>query len=327
MVHLALAIPTPLVLAPVQITNLSQICPKMLHTTTGPTFHNQSPISAVHMLTLYILIATNYTKPYCSFFRVTQDGSQTLGESQSIPVASDSLIDSNEPENVNRLIDAVQASDTPYVVVKSEIFPPSDESISPTAASTSETAPVIPPTSTPASPVIVPIAPSPAAQTYTPTASSGPVLIGAIGNSAVGNSAQRATHPSVQRKDLAKEGVIRFFCGGLSFEADEGILSAYFEKYGPVVDVRVAREMGTGRHRGFGFVAVKSPNFDPTASEAVNTAALGELKQQVFADSPHEICARKITVQEENRPGDGSKPPGMKIDGFNEPDEVLPERL
>ncbi|MFN5248335.1 MAG: RNA recognition motif domain-containing protein [Bacteroidota bacterium] len=47
---------------------------------------------------------------------------------------------------------------------------------------------------------------------------------------------------------------MRLFVAGLPADMDEAELEEFFEKYGPVKTVSIARDRATKRTKGFGFV-------------------------------------------------------------------------
>jgi RNA recognition motif-containing protein len=50
----------------------------------------------------------------------------------------------------------------------------------------------------------------------------------------------------------------KLFVGGLSWNTTEGGLTAAFEKFGELREVKVVLDRDTGRSRGFGFVTFTS---------------------------------------------------------------------
>lgn len=60
--------------------------------------------------------------------------------------------------------------------------------------------------------------------------------------------------PSNMGKDSGK-----MFIGGLNWDTTDEGLSAYFSKYGEILDLTIMKDSNTGRSRGFGFLTFKDP--------------------------------------------------------------------
>ena len=76
---------------------------------------------------------------------------------------------------------------------------------------------------------------------------------------------------------------MRLYVGNLSFDTAEQQLEQLFATIGQVTSVRLIRDHGTGRSRGFGFVEM--------ADESMGRAACSQLDQQEFE-------GRRLTVNE-----------------------------
>jgi RNA recognition motif-containing protein len=68
----------------------------------------------------------------------------------------------------------------------------------------------------------------------------------------------------------------KLFVGNLNFQTTEQELSELFGQFGPVVEVKLAKDKITKKARGFGFVKMQS---EESAGQA-----LKELNGQVFKD-------------------------------------------
>jgi cold-inducible RNA-binding protein len=68
----------------------------------------------------------------------------------------------------------------------------------------------------------------------------------------------------------------KLFVGNLNFQTTEEELSSLFSQFGPVVEVKLAKDKITKKARGFGFVKMQS-------EEAAGNA-LRELNGQVFRE-------------------------------------------
>lgn len=75
----------------------------------------------------------------------------------------------------------------------------------------------------------------------------------------------------------------KLYVGGLRWGTDESILSAGFEVYGELEEVKIITDRETGRSRGFGFVTFSN---EQDAQEAINGL------------NGQEFDGRQITVNE-----------------------------
>ncbi|KAK4722304.1 hypothetical protein R3W88_012537 [Solanum pinnatisectum] len=64
------------------------------------------------------------------------------------------------------------------------------------------------------------------------------------------------------------------FVGGIPFDLTEGDLLAVFSQYGEVVDVNLVRDKGTGKSKGFGFVAYEDQRSTNLAVDNLNGAQI-----------------------------------------------------
>ncbi|GMY10607.1 Zinc finger CCCH domain-containing protein 42 [Fagus crenata] len=62
------------------------------------------------------------------------------------------------------------------------------------------------------------------------------------------------------------------YAGGIPFELTEGDLLAIFAQYGEIVDVNLVRDKGTGRSRGFAFIAYEDQRSTTLAVDNLNAA-------------------------------------------------------
>ncbi|KAF3653687.1 RNA-binding motif protein, X-linked 2 [Capsicum annuum] len=70
-------------------------------------------------------------------------------------------------------------------------------------------------------------------------------------------------------KDSAYE-----FVGGIPFDLTEGDVLAVFAQYGEVVDLNLVRDKGTGKSKGFAFVAYEDQRSTILAVDNLNSAQL-----------------------------------------------------
>ena len=78
----------------------------------------------------------------------------------------------------------------------------------------------------------------------------------------------------------------RLFVGNLPYETSESELEALFATAGTVRDVRMMRDMATGRARGFAFVEMNSDAEAQVAIEQLHDHELGGRKLQVNEARP-----------------------------------------
>ncbi|XP_002979026.2 zinc finger CCCH domain-containing protein 25 [Selaginella moellendorffii] len=62
------------------------------------------------------------------------------------------------------------------------------------------------------------------------------------------------------------------FFGGLAYELNEGDILAVFAQYGEVVDVNLIRDKGTGKSKGYGFLAYEDQRSTTLAVDNLNGA-------------------------------------------------------
>jgi nucleolin len=77
---------------------------------------------------------------------------------------------------------------------------------------------------------------------------------------------KRQYPPQSSRSNSENANTVKLYVGNLSFDTDEDDVRMLFERYGPLTDVYVPVDQGTGRRRGFAFVTL-SANDAPTAIE------------------------------------------------------------
>jgi len=71
---------------------------------------------------------------------------------------------------------------------------------------------------------------------------------------------------------------MKLFVAGLPPDMDEAELKEFFEKYGPVKSVSIARDRATKRTKGFGFVEMKDPRQAKTAIQILHGLGIGRKK-------------------------------------------------
>jgi len=68
----------------------------------------------------------------------------------------------------------------------------------------------------------------------------------------------------------------KLYIGNLSADVTETSLNELFSKKGPVVEVKLMLDAGTGRSRGFAFVTMATPEAAKAALETFHSHRLGE---------------------------------------------------
>jgi len=68
----------------------------------------------------------------------------------------------------------------------------------------------------------------------------------------------------------------KLYIGNLSGDVTETGLTELFSKKGPVLEVKLMLDAGTGRSRGFAFVTMGTPEAAKAALEAFHSCRLGE---------------------------------------------------
>jgi cold-inducible RNA-binding protein len=68
---------------------------------------------------------------------------------------------------------------------------------------------------------------------------------------------------------------MKLFVAGLPADMDEAELEEFFEKYGPVKTVSIARDRATKRTKGFGFVEMENSLHAKTAIQTLNGLGIG----------------------------------------------------
>ena len=68
---------------------------------------------------------------------------------------------------------------------------------------------------------------------------------------------------------------MKLFVAGLPADMDEAELEEFFEKYGPVKTVSIARDRATKRTKGFGFVKMENSLHAKTAIQTLNGLGIG----------------------------------------------------
>lgn len=86
---------------------------------------------------------------------------------------------------------------------------------------------------------------------------------------------------------------MKLFVAGLPYDMDDAELTEIFEKFGPIVSVKVAMDRETGKSKGFGFVEMQNEEDGRDAIEMLKDIAFGK-KQLV------------VKQAEERGPGGGS---------------------
>lgn len=85
---------------------------------------------------------------------------------------------------------------------------------------------------------------------------------------------KKSRQTAVTGTELGEMSNKQVYVGNLSYQVSEQDLKDYFGKYGAIDQVRIVRNYGSGRSKGFGFVTYRSTN------EAKNAlAAHGEKYQ------------------------------------------------
>ena len=69
---------------------------------------------------------------------------------------------------------------------------------------------------------------------------------------------------------------MRLYVGGLPYQTTEQDLIELFEQVGPVAEVSIITDRGTGRSKGFGFVEMSDQQAARTAIERLNGTPLGD---------------------------------------------------
>jgi len=72
--------------------------------------------------------------------------------------------------------------------------------------------------------------------------------------------------------------IMKLFVAGLPADMDEAELEEFFEKYGPVKTVSIARDRATKRTKGFGFVEMENSLHAKTAIQTLNGLGIGTKK-------------------------------------------------
>lgn len=74
------------------------------------------------------------------------------------------------------------------------------------------------------------------------------------------------------------------YVGGLDESVDESLLQAAFIPFGEIVEVEIAREPGTGAHKGYGFVSYEAVEDAAAAVENMNHSEMfGRVLRVSFA--------------------------------------------
>lgn len=71
---------------------------------------------------------------------------------------------------------------------------------------------------------------------------------------------------------------MKIFVGGLPLDMDESELEEFFEKYGKVDTVSIAKDRITKRRKGFGFVEMSNSLQAKTAIQTLNGLGIGRNK-------------------------------------------------
>lgn len=85
------------------------------------------------------------------------------------------------------------------------------------------------------------------------------------------NKARFAARKTMDQGDIANKQV---YVGNLSYQVGEQNLKDFFSKYGTITQVRIVKNYGSGRSKGFGFVTFS------TAKEAEKSLAAHGQKYQ-----------------------------------------------
>src|ERR1039458_5967542 len=80
----------------------------------------------------------------------------------------------------------------------------------------------------------------------------------------------------------------KLFVGNLSFNITENDLQDAFAAHGTVIEANLMMDRATGRHRGFGFVTMSTPEEAQKAIEALNGKELGGRALTVNIARPRE---------------------------------------
>ena len=80
----------------------------------------------------------------------------------------------------------------------------------------------------------------------------------------------------------------KLYVGNLAFTTSEGDLQDLFSAHGPVTEVHLPFDRGSGRPRGFAFVTMATPEAAQAAILALNGTAVGERTLTVNEARPRE---------------------------------------
>ncbi len=92
------------------------------------------------------------------------------------------------------------------------------------------------------------------------------------------NKARSAARKTLGQMDQMEQGDItnkQVYVGNLSYQVNEQNLKEFFSKYGAITQVRIVKNYGSGRSKGFGFVT-----FNTTKEAEKALAAHGQKYQE-----------------------------------------------
>ncbi|CAN6443034.1 unnamed protein product [Victoria cruziana] len=95
------------------------------------------------------------------------------------------------------------------------------------------------------------------------------------------------------------KGSAYIFVGGIPFDLTEGDLLAVFAQYGEVVDVNLVRDKGTGKSKGFAFIAYEDQRSTILAVDNLNGAKV--LGRTIRVDHVADYKKREENEEEEQK--------------------------
>jgi len=99
---------------------------------------------------------------------------------------------------------------------------------------------------------------------------------------------KRQSSPPTSRRNSEASNTMKLYVGNLSFDADEDDIRMLFERFGPLSDVYVPVDQGTGRRRGFAFVTLNAEDA-PAAIEETDGLEVGGRVLRVNAAQPRGV--------------------------------------
>ena len=128
-----------------------------------------------------------------------------------------------------------------------------------------------------------------------------------LGNAALRTAQAGGTGALCGRRDVEnhptmRERAMRIFVGNLAWATTEDELRQFFEPYGIVADVRIVRDHGSRRSRGYGFVEMPDATEAHAAMEGLNGTMLGGRTINISEAHPREEGDGPRRSREERRP-------------------------